>query len=339
MDSPLISIIIPVFNAEKTIGRAVNSIINHTSLDYELLMINDGSMDNSLQKMKEFEGANSRIKIINIKNSGVSQARNLGIKRAKGKYITFLDADDYYTVNALEQIVSYLNGKTELVVFGYSVEYDNKYSTPRFPSNEDLLFTDKKGFRRFAVSLIRNEIINAPWNKIYLASYLKENKIFFPPDLNIGEDLKFNLLVIRDTKSVKIVNKALVNYSVKKGEGLVSRFRADRFEVRYKLHTELKELLVYWKIFEENQTMIERMLIRDIMAFFMDFYKKNCEFSYMEKLQVIQDIISRKEILEILTKNDVQDFSTKVIELILRTYNCRLILLAAKILNIKRVLR
>jgi glycosyltransferase involved in cell wall biosynthesis len=339
MDLPYISIIIPVYNAEKTIERAINSILGQNFLDFEVLLINDGSNDRGLQIMEEYADADSRIRLFNISNSGVSYARNYGINYARGKYTTFLDADDYYVERALEKIISEIDDETQLMIFGYNVEYENKYSNCLLPNNQILQFSDKVRFRNFVVSLIRNEMINAPWNKIYLTSYLKMKKILFPPDLNIGEDLKFNLSVIRDIHNVKIFNQALVNYTVKKGEGLVSRFRPNRFEIRYKIFMEIKELLSYWGKLPENEVMIDRMLIKDIMAFFMDLYKKNCEFSYNEKLELIREILCRKNIKEILNKNQFEDLPTRVIEVILRTNNSRFILFSAKILNIKRVVR
>lgn len=339
MDLPLISIIIPVYNAEKTIERAIKSIQNQNFSDFELLLINDGSHDNSRQIIELFANEDSRIKLYNEKNSGVSSARNKGITHANGKYILFLDADDYYVENAFETIIPELDEGTQLVIFGYIIQYGKEYSKSVLPDYKNLEFNNKKNFRDFAVSLISNEMINAPWNKIYLTRYIKENKIIFPPDLNIGEDLKFNLSVIRDIQNVKISNKPLVNYTVKKGEGLVSKFRKNRFELRYSLLMELKELLTYWDKIFENQAMIDRMVIRDIMAYFMDFYKSSCSLTYNEKLNKINNIILRKDIRDVLNKNHYDDISTRVLELILRTNNAKLILLAAKILSIKRVIK
>jgi glycosyltransferase involved in cell wall biosynthesis len=339
MDLPLISIIIPVYNAEKTIKRAIRSIRKQSVQNFELLLVNDGSSDNSLEIMRGFEQKDTRIRVYDIPNSGVSRARNVGIEHVRGKYTTFLDADDYYVENALESVISCMNDQTELIIFGYNIEYENSASKCILPNNKDLQFFRKKAFRNYAVSLIENEMINAPWNKIYLTSYLKTNEILFAPELDIGEDLKFNLSYIRDVQYVNILSKALVNYSQKKGEGLVSRFRPNRFELRYALLGEIKELLTYWENLLENQVMIDRLLIRDIMAFFMDFYKKKCEFSNDEKLQIINEILSRKEIIEVLRQNNVEDFSTRLLEKILRTHNSRFILIAAKILNLRRSFR
>lgn len=339
MDRPLISIIIPVYNAEKTIGRAINSILTQTSLNFELLLINDGSIDDSLSVMKEFVNKDSRVKVFSKINSGVSNSRNYGIQHAMGKYITFLDADDYYVDKGLEMIMSEINDKTQLAIFGYNLEYENKSSNCIPSIDQCQTFSEEENFRESAVALIENEIINAPWNKVYLSSYLKSQNILFTPDLEIGEDLKFNLSVIKDVKHVKIFNNALVNYTVKKGEGLVSKFRYNRFELRYALLIELKELLTYWGKILENQAMIDRMLIRDIMAYFMDFYKSNCSFSNDKKLELINELISRKEIKEIIAKRHDYDLLTNGLQLILRTNNCRFILLSARLLNLKRVMR
>ena len=165
-----------------------------------------------------------------------------------------MDADDYYVKNAFNTIVSEIDDSTQLLMFGYNIEYGNGSSNGLLPNDKNKSFQNKKDFRKYAVSLISNEMINAPWNKVYLTSYLKNNQILFSPDLNIGEDLKFNLSVIKEIEYVKVINKPLINYNVKKGEGLVSRFRLNRFELRYSLLIEVKELLIYWGIFIREQS-------------------------------------------------------------------------------------
>ncbi|WP_056469416.1 glycosyltransferase family 2 protein [Bacillus sp. FJAT-25509] len=339
MKPPLLTIIVPVYNAEKTIVRAINSIIKQSFKDFELILINDGSKDNSLQRMNEIAISDSRITVYDIPNSGASNARNYGLEHAKGKYTTFLDADDYYIENAFDEILRVLDEKTQLIIFGYNVESDQKISSNRTTNKESLQFSNKKQFRSYVVTLIQNELINAPWNKVYLTSYLKENKILFDPNLNIGEDLKFNLSVIRDIKYVTIINKALINYCVKKGEGLVSRFRINRFDIRYNIINEIKELLTYWEIYSEHKPMVDQMLIRDTMGYFMDFYKTSCKLSYSEKLERINEVINRNEIKEIVVKNEIKDFATNLIKLILRTNNSMFILFSAKIFNTRRAMR
>lgn len=338
MALPYLSIIIPVYNAEKTIARALKSILNQHTINFEILLINDGSTDNSLSIMERFAVEDLRIRIFSQENSGVSTARNLGICEARGQYITFLDADDYYAEKGLEKILAEMDPDTELVIFGYYIEYGNRTIDCNPQEHHSLFFTEEESFRKYAMTLIENEIINAPWNKIYLASYLKEINLLFSPDMDMGEDLKFNLAFLKDVKKVKVFDQPFVHYSVKKGEGLVSKFRPNRLDLRYGLLMELRDLLSYWGKLTDHQAVINRMLIRDIMAYFMDFYKSSCPYSEQEKLEKTNEVISRKDIREQLTIQDNQDLFTRILRLILSTNNCRLILLAAKILTIKRVL-
>ena len=102
---PLVSIVVPVYNVENYVSKCIQSIFRQTFKNYELIVVNDGSTDNSLSKLQKF--SDNRLKIINQKNKGLSGARNTGIKRAIGKYITFIDSDDWISEDYLEVMVSY----------------------------------------------------------------------------------------------------------------------------------------------------------------------------------------------------------------------------------------
>lgn len=339
MELPLLSIIIPVYNAEETIGRAIFSVIEQAAVNFELLLVNDGSTDGSLAVMTQFANMDSRIKLFSRTNEGVSRARNFGIGQAKGKYITFLDADDYYAENGLEKIMNEIDDTTQLVIYGYEIIYETKTIECSPPANPLLSFSEPNSFREYCLLLIENEIINAPWNKVYLTSYLREHQILFPPEMDMGEDLKFNLSVLKRVQYVKVIAEPLVNYTVTKGAGLVSKFRANRLELRYKLMMELKSLLDNWGKLDKTEALIDSMLIRDIMAFFMDFYKPNCTYSLAERKEIAKAVLNQEEIQRILMKRHHYDWMTKLLKAILITYNSGLILLSAKILQIGRGLR
>jgi len=113
MESPEISVIIPVYNAEKTIAWTIDSILNQTFKNFELIIINDGSTDSTLDIIKKFK--DKRIKVFNQKNQGAPRARNLGMKKSKGQYISFIDADDMWTNDKLElQLKALKNSKAEV---------------------------------------------------------------------------------------------------------------------------------------------------------------------------------------------------------------------------------
>ncbi|WP_147533174.1 glycosyltransferase family 2 protein [Bacillus marasmi] len=339
MEQPLLSIIIPVYNSEKTISRAIISVLEQASVELELILVNDGSTDESLHLMKRFTEMDSRIKLFTRQNEGVSSARNFGIQQAKGKYITFLDADDYYIENGLEKIMKDVNENTQLVIYGYDIVYENKTIECSPPFKSCLQFSEYDDFREYCLLLIENEIINAPWNKVYLAEFLREHNILFPPELDMGEDLKFNLGVLRDVQYVNVIPQPIVNYTVNKGAGLVSKFRGNRLELRYNLMVELKNLISYWRKLDKTEAVIDSMLIRDIMAFFMDFFKSNCDYTRTEKRKMAKTVLRHDVIKQILAKQHQYDLATRLIKGILVTSNSSLILIAAKILNLGRRFR
>ena len=120
MEKEKISIILPVYNSQNTISMTIDSIIKQTYDNYELIIINDGSSDNSESICLEYANKYKKINYISIENQGVSNARNIGISKATGNYIMFIDSDDEYYENTLETVYRYIKEKYELIVFGYN---------------------------------------------------------------------------------------------------------------------------------------------------------------------------------------------------------------------------
>lgn len=123
----MISIIIPVYNIEKYIEKAIVSVLNQTCRDFELLLINDGSTDSSYEICKKWEEKDNRIKVISKENGGVSSARNLGMELAKGEYLFFLDGDDWIREDCLEKLLSHMTPDVDLVISDYQEVDDEGY--------------------------------------------------------------------------------------------------------------------------------------------------------------------------------------------------------------------
>lgn len=191
-----ISIIVPIYNAEKTIEKCINSILKQTYPDYELLLINDGSKDNSQELIKKYQ-KNNKVKIINQKNHGVAYTRNLGIKKAIGKYIMFIDNDDYIDENYLEKHITIIEKeKSDIVISGYRrINIENKIL------HEEKL--ENTYWSRY--------IIAAPWAKIYKKEFLIKNNIEFL-SYGIGEDVYFNLICYSYNPKVFITNYVGYNW-------------------------------------------------------------------------------------------------------------------------------
>lgn len=191
-----VSIIIPVYNSEKYISKCLDSVLNQTYKNIEILVINDGSKDNSINILKEYEKKDKRIILIDKENEGVSKTRNLGINKASGEFIMFIDNDDYIDK---DYIFNYMNNyKDEDIIIG---------SYKRTNTEDKILFK----YDLNTNSDWSKYVVLAPWAKLYKRDFLVKNKIEFF-SYGIGEDVYFNLLCYSKTNKIKIINNNEYNW-------------------------------------------------------------------------------------------------------------------------------
>lgn len=236
----LISIIIPVYNAEHFLERCLNSLLSQTYKNLEIIVVNDGSTDNSANIINQFAKKNDRIIPIHQNNQGVSTARNLGLKKATGDYIGFVDADDEVLPEMYEILLkNALENNAAISHCGFEVV--TKDSTVKFHGKGDFLVQDKNQGVQEILSGIRVE--PSVWNKIY-KKHLVEN-IEFPTDIKINEDLLFNInafyaaetSVFQDVVLYKYINNgesaSRSTFTVKKAQ--------DIYEVAKRIKTIIKD--------------------------------------------------------------------------------------------------
>lgn len=209
----LISIIIPVFNAEKTISRCLDSIINQVYKDWECIIINDGSTDNSLAICEEYHNKDERFKIISTENKGVSAARNIGIKESAGEYICFVDADDTLNPNKLDITykLSQLND-TDIVYHSINVFVNDKFKTIWDNTYEGIIDIDNIVNIQYYFSNVLT--------KLYKASLIKDNNIQFDINCNFGEDTLFNIALVFKAKNILLIKQPLYNYNYMNNDSL-----------------------------------------------------------------------------------------------------------------------
>ena len=122
-----ISVIVPVYNAEKYLSRCIDSILNQTYKNFELILINDGSKDNSIEILRKYENIDDRIKVIDNSNNGVSKTRNIGVRLAEGEYIQFIDSDDFIDKNMFEYAINVMEQENaDLVMTGFYLDIESK---------------------------------------------------------------------------------------------------------------------------------------------------------------------------------------------------------------------
>ncbi|WP_164709417.1 glycosyltransferase family 2 protein [Enterococcus mediterraneensis] len=190
---PLISIIVPVYNSEKTIGRCIDSILNQKYKKLELILVDDGSQDGSLQICKEYKDKDSRIVIITQSNSGVSKARNYGMQVSSGEFLSFVDSDDYLEADFYQFLV------TKLISSGVDVITLSKYTIKQSNILEEIIDSDMA--RR---KLLLLELPTSVWAYLYKANTIKNCR--FSEEVHFFEDLLFNFDMLRNIAKLKLVS-------------------------------------------------------------------------------------------------------------------------------------
>lgn len=206
-----ISVVVPVYNTERYLRRCLDSILNQTLREIEVIIVNDESPDNSHKIIEEYKLKDSRIKVINKKNGGISSARNTGIEYANGKYIIHIDSDDWIEQNYFKDM--FFRAKKDdldIVVSDFWLDYDNGETEYR----NDLKILDKEiiDAKKYSDIFFKGEIYTAIWNKMYKTKLYKENKIFYPQGMSLGEDLLVNILLALKSKKIGKINKAYLHY-------------------------------------------------------------------------------------------------------------------------------
>lgn len=229
---PEVSIIIPVYNAEEFLAKCVMSALDQTISNIEVILVNDGSTDRSLQMCYEFSAKDKRVKVIDKQNEGVSEARNCGIEHASGTYLMFLDADDWLSHDALERCMPY-TPEYDIVRFSsYAVHNDKlrKFKLGNKTQRRDIIG-----------DIIARKTIVACWGAIIRKSLFIENGIRFDKSLNIGEDWLVTAQLTKNSNRIKLLPDVFCYYYNRTNAGsCTANMQREKilkqFEVYDKLH-------------------------------------------------------------------------------------------------------
>lgn len=197
-----ISVIVPVYNVAEYIPKCLDSLINQTYQNLEIICVNDGSKDNSLEILNEYKKKDKRIKVIDKENGGVSSARNAGLKVCKGGYITFIDSDDYLDLNVYEKSIDKMKKENADVLFYTCLWEPSGYKSPL----ENETFTDP-----FYVLEHKCGICSV-CTKIFKRKHIIDNNILFAEDVSYGEDDLFLKMLLPHTKIITTLPEVCYHY-------------------------------------------------------------------------------------------------------------------------------
>lgn len=256
----MVSVIMPVYNVEAYITRAIESVLKQTYSDFELLIVNDGSPDNSIQIAEGYAHKDNRVKIINKVNGGLSDARNVGMQHAKGEYIYFLDSDDYIEENLLEITIAKMKKENlDVVLFGYYTDYvDDKEN---IKTRNTVIMKESKYTEECSNILELSQelllILGYAWNKVYRKDIIDKNNATFVKGISLIEDILFNEIILSKAKNIAIIDKPLYHYIQRKRLTLASTFYENSYELQLKSTKARENILRAWS---EDENKIQQLI-------------------------------------------------------------------------------
>ena len=289
--SPLISVIIPIYNVEQYLNRGIESIVNQTYKNLEIILVDDGSTDNCHEICEEWEKKDNRISVIH--------QRNTGLKNAKGEYIYFFDPDDFIEVNLIEILLKeIIKDKIDIVICNYYIEKNNKTT---IKMNIKSMKINKK--KLYNMIIQKQYFCGYVWNKLYKHSIISENNLCFNENVTMNEDLLFNCEYIQKIKeSAYYISKPLYHYYIRENSLLNEKSFSEKRMLVYNALDRLMEIFN-----EESKENIIYLKERYIKTTYMNLYllKKNnideeiiynqIEKSKKYKNEIINKLDSRKK--------------------------------------------
>lgn len=270
----MISIIIPVYNADRTLDDCVQSVINQQYKDIEILLINDGSTDSSGNLCNKWAKRDGRVKVFHKENGGVSSARNMGLEVAQGDYVMMLDSDDQLTPDTCEVLMSYQDKESaDCIIFGY---IGDRIIAPK----RKLLYETLEEFRLDFPKWLNTELIASSCNKFYKKDFIKSK---FPVNISFGEDLVFVLSYWKQCKRILFVPDALYKYDTSSLNSLSRSFRKEKI---YDIEHYLTMVLDFAGRQSDNSDLYQKYM-DDALNYVRELYCSD-SISYIEKKQILQ---------------------------------------------------
>ncbi len=239
----LVSIIIPVYNAQRDLRRCLDSLLNQRFQNWEAIMVNDGSKDGSPQIMEEYCRRDSRFVAIHQKNGGPGSARNAALAIAKGKYLQFVDADDQIPANSTADLVEAMAGQDLAIGHFVIRDGERRYSRGLI---KNALEAKRRQFLHLLIQWPGSYYYSALWNKLYLRSIVEHQGLLFQEDIIWGEDCLFNMGYYRHVGSVQYFTSEVYFYDRKvSGLSWGSVFQLHKgIRIKKMIYSALKRLYV-----------------------------------------------------------------------------------------------
>lgn len=293
----MLSVIVPIYNGERYLKDFIENVQSQTYKEFELILVNDGSTDNTESICKKYEELDPRIVLINKKNEGAGPSRNSGLKIATGNYIMFIDCDDYFENNYFEILYdTIIRNKVDLVICSQKNVIGNKV----IEENKTLLtckeYKNKEEFRADYIYLKKIGISDVLWNKIYSAQIIKDNNLMFP-DLRRGQDTVFNINYFDKVNTCITLDKALYYYRFNQFENIFRKFPKNHYDVIYQENLNIENKLKEWGVYNTHaQQYLDLHFLKASLWALVNAFNPKWKYNFKAKYKYISNIINQPKI-------------------------------------------
>lgn len=257
-----VSVIIAAYNIDKYIKKCLDSVVNQTLKNIEIIVVNDGSTDKTLQLINEIASTDKRIKVVSQKNKGIIDTRMAGLKIANGEYILFIDGDDWLEISTLDKLYSNaISNDADIVMYNAFWIYDDK----KVPVNTFNIKKMGKEKLDYVQLLLTDEIMPSIWAKFIKSKYIKSKKIKFPIGISYGDDLATTPSLLMYNPKVSYVNENLYNYYQR--EGSITNAKNKKILEIDKAVSFIKEQLIDNKKYERYLEEFEYMVYNHLFEY------------------------------------------------------------------------
>lgn len=331
------SVIIPVYNCADRLHISVESILQQTYNDFELILVNDGSKDESLNICNEYASKDCRVKVLNQKNSGPSVARNTGLKYVSGEYVVFCDSDDCLEKEALEKINKEIHnndGICDIVFYGYydcivengGIVKRNKHTYAHS------VFNSNKALKEMYNDLNDISFTYPVWNKAYRLQFVKESKAEFPVRVNIAEDYVFNLKLYTKAENTIVMSECLYNYIQHSGS-ITTKFQESKINSAEYVYEYAVKVMKEWNPNMVN--CIHNSYLKDISVYINNMFNSNVNLSAAKKIELVRSVIRKESVRICINEVNCYSLRNKIICMLIKHRMALLLLITGKIARLK----
>lgn len=312
-----ISIIVPIYNVEKYLEQCIDSLLHQTYTDTEIILVDDGSKDKSSAICDKYAKIDNRIIVIHKNNEGLGYARNSGLEIATGKYVTFIDSDDYADFNMIENLVTAANrNKADTVIGGYkkvddegTLLFDEKYN--------EKIFKDSEVYNNFFSRILgaspnkHDAFRMSVWNGLYSLKIIRENNIKFPSEREfISEDLIFDLEYYKHSKCVSVIEDNSYNYRCNPNS-LTQKYKKNKFKMVNDLYNEVSKILKENMCSNDQLLRLQKMYFVNVRECISQEKRNRSKLNFFDQYKNIKEICNNDLLLKIASGYPVKLLGVK----------------------------